>query len=213
MPPPYIEGFRARILGRIHGQQTVNVIHFGSNIAIHDDLQPLNDFLLALANAILACVVEELLPAVTNEWTLEKVEVLRIFPTISDPIEVVSTTDTIGALGPASHSFAASLVNLRSGTAGRHGRGRMFLPPPGEANVATSDIDGPTLVLIIAFLSCMMQKFKIGTGTEDFEWIVLSRTQAGPNNANFNDGAHPIQSVSASAQVAVMSSRRKGHGS
>jgi len=212
MPNPYVEGFKVRIVGSIHGQQTVNVLHFGSNVVLHDDLNNLNTFLEELAQAVLDCVVNSLLPAVSSDWRINKVEANRIFPTASDPIEVVSTTEVFGELPPASHSFAASLVNLRSGIGGRHGRGRIFLAPPGEANVTASDIDGPTLALIAAFLTCMLGKFLVGTGSTNFEWIVLSRTLAGANNANFNAGAFPIKTATPASQAAVMSSRRKGRG-
>ena len=36
MPAPWVAGAQGRILGEIHGQQTVNVLNFGTNSAIAD---------------------------------------------------------------------------------------------------------------------------------------------------------------------------------
>lgn len=212
MPAPWHRGFQVRVVGSIHGQETNNVMNFATNTIINDDPNELRNRLIELATHVLDCIVETFLPAVTQEWRILRVEARQIFPTPSDPIEVPGTDPVMGTLSAASHSFAATLVQLRTGTGGRKGRGRMFLPPVGEGQTSTSDIDGPTLVLITAFLACLAGKFIGANPSTVFRWGVLSRVDAGANNANFNVGFREIITATATPTVALLSSRKKGRG-
>jgi len=212
MPAPWQNGYQARICGRIHGQETVNVLHFADNTVVADDPDEVLNLLIALANALFECVVDTLLPAVSQDWTFTKVDVRRVYPTPSQPFEKLATTPNVGELGVTSVSFAASLMSLQSVLGGRHGRGRMFLPPAGEAQTAVSEIDGPTLALLAAFAACLVTKFVGGGATEPYIIGILSRTQAGPTNATFDAGFHPAASITPKPFVSVMRSRRIGHG-
>lgn len=212
MPAPWHRGFQVRIVGTIHGVQTNNVLNFATNTIINDDPTELQTRLIQLATFVMECAVDALLPAVSSDWTLVRVECRQIFPTPSDPIEVTPDPPSNGELAPASHSFAASLVTVRTGVGGRKGRGRMFLPPAGEAQTLNSEVDGPTLALITLFLTCLAGKF-IGAGaTTDFRFGVLSRVDAGANNANFNVGFREAITITANPLAAVLGSRKKGRG-
>jgi len=213
MPPPYVAGMRVRIVGAIHGQETNNVLNFGYNGTGLPDAQTLQDALINLATNVLECIQETLLPGITNNWTIRRVEAWQIYPTASDPIEVAATGTVTGSLSATSVSFASALVNIKTGVGGRRGRGKMFLPPPGEDEIAASNIDGPTLALITAFLACLAGKFIGGTKTTPYELGVLSRIDAGPTNANFDTGFRPAFSLQANPVVALMSSRKVGVGS
>jgi len=211
MAAPWSAGAQARIIGEMHGQQTVNVLHFATNENVSDP-GSLDTLLLQLATNMLECVIETLLPAVTQDWRAVKVDAKRIFPAVSDPIVATADPGSVGELGVTSVSFASSLVNLRTGGGGRRGRGRVFLPPAGEAQIAQSVIDGPTLVLIAAFCTCVAGKFLGSSPTTDWRLGVLSHKDLTSTGGTFNNSFRIVSSLNPVADVAVMRSRRKGHG-
>lgn len=212
MPPGnWVRGAQLRIIGEIHGQQTVNVLHLGTD-TVADDPGSLNTVLLALAEAMRDCVVEFLLPAVTSDWRFVRTDAKEIFPTQTDPIVVSGTPAQVGELSAASHSFAASLVNLRSGQGGKRGRGRIFLPPPGEGQTANSLIDEPTLVLIAAFTACVAAKFMGAAPETPWHLGILSHKDLTTLGGTFNNSFRVVASINPSAEAAVMRSRRRGHG-
>jgi hypothetical protein len=212
MPAPWVAGAQARIIGELHGQQTVNVLHFGTNSAIADQAA-LDTLLLQLAVAIGECALTTLIPAVTADWKLIRTDAKRVYPTASDPILSTAPANSIGQLSASSVSFTSSLLSLRTGIDGKKGRGRMFLPPPGEAEISQSAMDGPTLTLITAFATCLAGKFLGASPTTDWRLGVLSRKDLGPTGfANFDNSFRIVISLNPVADIAVMRSRRKGRG-
>jgi len=211
MAAPWVAGAQARIHGELHGQQTVNVLNFATNSSILDG-PALDALLLQLATALLDCVIDTLLPAVTIDWRAISTDAKRIYPVVSDPIIATADAGQVGELGVTSVSFSASLLSLRTGGGGRKGRGRLFLPPAGEAQIAQSEIDGPTLALIAAFASCLAGKFLGASPTTDWRLGVLSRKTAGATLAAFDSGFRVCTQLSPVGSVACMRSRRKGHG-
>lgn len=211
MPAPWARGAECRIVGEIHGQQTVNVMHFGTNEVV-DDGSTLDALLLQLAEAMLACVIDTLLPAVSVDWNVIKVDAKQIVPTPGDPIIATADAGSVGELSASSVSFASSLATIRTGGGGRRGRGRIFLPPPGEAEVSASAIDPGTLVLITAFLTCVAGKFLGDAATTDWRLGVLSRKSLTGIGGTFDNSFRVATQLSPVADLAVMRSRRKGHG-
>lgn len=211
MAAPWVAGAQARIIGELHGQQTVNVMNFATNTAIADP-GSLDTLLLQLAAAMLECVVTTLLPAVTQNWTAIRCDAKRIYPEISDPIVATADPDSVGALSSTSVSFAASLVNLRTGTGGKRGRGRIFLPPAGEGEIANSALSGPALALITEFCLCVAGKFLGAGATTDWRLGILSRKDLTGVGGTFDNSFRIVTSLNPVADVAVMRSRRKGHG-
>lgn len=211
MPTPWARGAECRIIGELHGQQTVNVLHFATNEVVSDP-GTLDALLLALATNMLACVIDTLLPAVSIDWKAVKVDAKTIYPAPSDPIIATADAGSVGELGVTSVSFASSLATIRTGTGVRRGRGRIFLPPPGEAQVTASSIDAGTLVLITAFLACVAGKFMGDSPTTDWRLGVLSRKDLAGVGGNFDNSFRLATQLSPVADLAVMRSRRKGHG-
>jgi hypothetical protein len=212
MPSPWSGGAQARIIGRIHGQETVNVLHFATNSVINDQ-GSLDTLLLQLAEALRDCVVEFLLPAVTQDWTFVQTDAKRIAPSTSDPILATGVPGNVGQLGVASFSFASTLVNVRTGQGGKSGRGRMFLPPAGEAQTQNSLVDGPTLVLIAAFTACVATKFMGANPETDWHLGVLSRKKLTAVGGSFDTAFQIATSLNPVAEAAIMSSRKVGRGS
>lgn len=207
----WAHGAQARIVGRIHGQQTVNVFHFGTDLTAND-AGALDTILLQLATALLLCVTEQLLGAVTQDWTVEKVDAKRIFPVLSDPIEATAPAGTVGTDAVTDVSFSASLLSIKTGSAGRRGRGRVFLPPPGKGNVIQSSMDSTIQDQLVAFATCLAEKFMGVSPTSDWHLGVFSRKDASGLFSNFNTGFRLATSLTPKADMAVISRRRKGHG-
>lgn len=201
-----------RVVGTLHGSQTVNVWHFATDEIVNDP-PSLDTILLQLAEAMLECVITTLLPAVTQDWKPVQVEAKRIFPAHSDPILATADAAAQGELGPASVSFASSLVNVRTGQGGRSGRGKKFLPPPGEAQTLNSEMDGPTLQLITEFLLCVAGKFMGANPTTPWHLGVFSRKLSQGVGHDANSGFQVASSLNPTAKLAIMSSRKKGVGS
>lgn len=207
---PLNAGVQVRIVGRIHGQQTVNVLNFGTETPfVRDTVVP---DLTQIATFVLECVVETLLPAITQDWTLEHVAAKHIYPETTDEVVVVPPGDRVGTQGPASHSFACSLMQIRTGGGGRSGRGRNFLPPCGEAQTTASNIDGPTLIFLAQFLACMTGKFVGANATTAWRLGVFSRKKFGGIFANFENSFRPATTLSVSPLAAIMGTRKVGRG-
>jgi len=213
MAAPWAGGAQVRILGKIQGQDCINVLHFATNTQVNDpiDWQPL---LLALATAVLACVADQLLPGVTEDYILTGVDARNIAPFKGDPVFVAAVNDSTGALSPCSVSFAASLVNLRSTRGGRRGHGKVFLPPPGETETQNSLMNPPTQAQIAAFILCMVGKF-VGQGaTEAWRWGVFSPTiNAQLIGGGFDNAFAELTQAIPNNKLAVIRSRKVGSGS
>lgn len=214
MAAPWAHGAELTVKGRIHGSETNNVWHLATNDATFDNPNALNDALVALAEAMLACFVETFLPAVTAEWQLLSVDVRPIHPALGDPVSVAAPALSIGELGPSSVSFACTLVNLKTGGGGKSGRGRKFLPPPDEANMSQSLIDGPVLVQIGLFLACVAGKFLGASPSTPWRLGVYSPTKAkAAIGGGFDNAFRIVTSMAPSTTTAVLTSRKLGSGS
>jgi len=217
MAAPWTLGAQVRIKGLLHGNQTINVLNFASNSTESDTGVP-SPLLVALLTAVIECVMTTLLPAVTSDWEFTGVDGRYIYnsggsPFGSDPIEMPpSSLPAVGELSACSVSFSASLMRVRSGLGGRNGRGRWFLPPPGEAEVTQSSMSTDSFDLLVAFAACMAGKFIGGSATEDFRLGVLSRQLAGTNNTAFNTGFFPAGTLNPVGRLAVIAKRKSGRG-
>jgi len=216
MAAPWSLGAQLRINGRIHGQQTVNVLHFATNETELDVTTP-SPLLTALLAAVVDCIITALLAGITEDWEFVSCDAHFVHNAGGSPIGTdvhiqTAPPDTNGTLGPASVSFAASLVNLRSGIGGKNGRGKMFLPPPGEADTTAGQMSSSVSTALSAFLTCMAGKFGGTTPSTVWRWGVFSRKLGGANYSSFDSGFFPVATASPVVNLAVISRRRIGHG-
>lgn len=217
MPAPWAHGASCRIIGELHGQQTVNVLHFATNTSEFDVGSP-SPLLTALVTAVLACVIETLLPAVTSDWKCVQVVGNFIYnggpgQGNTDAVFATAPANSIGTRGQTSVSFASSLMNIRTGLAGRSGRGRAFLPPPGEADIAQSNIDPTTMDLLVTFLTCLGGKFMGTSPSTDWRIGVFSRKiNAQTLGGGFDSAFIQAGQLSPVSKLAVISRRKIGHG-
>lgn len=210
--PPIVPtaGAQVRIRGRLHGQLTVNVLNFATETPWNVDTISVD--LTALAQAVLDCLVQTLLPVVTSNWTLEGVDAISIYPEKGHQVTVLPQAAAVGAKSAVSTSVESFLVNIRTGAGGRRGLGRAFFPPPGEAEIANSIIDAPTLVLMLQFLACLSGKFMGANPTTAWRLGVLSRTDMAGILGNFPNSFRQAVTLEPSNVVAVMGTRKLGRG-
>ena len=210
--PNYTHGCRVRILGKLHGQDCIQVLNFGTNAEVNDN--PSRDALiLALLTAILACITEQLLDAVTSEYRLVGLEGNEIFPTLGDPIFLAAPANTVGTRGPTSSSVLATLIQIRTGLGGKTHRGRNFWPPAGEADSNVSVLSGDVMTALTEFVTCIANKFIGDAATEQWRLGVYSKKNGPQTTTQFPNGFTEATSMVPSETIAVMGSRKVGRGS
>jgi hypothetical protein len=202
---------QVRIVGELQGQECINVWHVAST-EVFVDFDAWQAALLALAQAMLECAVEKLLPAVTSDYRLVQCDAQMLAPTKTDLFVASAVPSNIGQLGPTSVSFAATLVNIRTGLGGRRGRGKKFLPPPGEAQITTSLVDDDTLLLIAEFLTCVATKFIGSTPTANWHLGVVSEADRKGVGGTYLTAFREAHSLNPVAKLATMRSRKVGRG-
>jgi len=205
--------YEARVVGRIHGQETINVWHFGSDSEAAD--QPALVLLMTqLAQAIIECVIDFWLPACTSDWTLEGCDVRRRFPNPSDPIEVSAPLNSVGQRQPVNTSFETVLLRLRTGLAGKSNRGRKFMPPPGDADITNSVLTSqPVNDFMTQFLDCMRGKFIAPGATTPFRMLIVSQKSLKNQPANWNLATNAVNQMNIEQGVTHLHSRKVGVGS
>lgn len=204
----WARGAELRIVGELHGSITNNVFHFGTDEVVSDE-GSLDTVIQQLAEAMLECAISALLPVVSQDWKLLRCEATRVFPVRADPFIATAPENSVGELGPTSVSFAASLLNLRTGIGGRRGRGKKFLPPAGEANITASELDAGMLALLAAFAACVAGKFMGASPTTFWHLGIYSRVDGGTKFQNFNTGFRVVSSINPQQVVARCGSRKK----
>ena len=210
MPKPYFAHAQVRIKGRLHGQETVNVLNFATNTQINDPLD-LPAFFRQLATDVKDCVETTLAPAVTSDWKFEGCDVKQTAPQLGDIQDIAATPDVEGTLAPTSVSFAAVLMQIQTGGGGKSGKGRVFLPPPGEPQIAQSAIDGATEALFIQFAACLIAKF-IQNATSPWRLGVLSRKKVNNVLPAIDDRFREATNLVIKTDLSSIRSRKKGSG-
>lgn len=199
MPPIMsVDGdrYQVRIKWLLHGQECLNVLNFVNRGSA--------DILTVLVQPILDCIVDNLLPVLSNEITLKGADFKNVSGTTAQEGEIILTADNVGAESVDSlPSFNALVVNLRTNHPGRTGRGKMFLPGIAEDRQETSQVDATFIAAAVAFLACMVTAFVNSDplATPFFHWSVYSRKDT---------AAYPIQTATPNAVIASMRSRKVG---
>jgi hypothetical protein len=206
-------GIRARVVGKISGQDCIQVLHFGVLVPWNVDTITVNNRLKELANAIHDCIVSTLLPAVCNNYTYQFTECAAIFPNQSDFVPNDAVAPDVGQLGEQGVLVGAQLVEVKTGTGGRRGRGRNFWPPSAEINATGGEWNPAALVLIAAFCACMAGKFMEPNPTTDFRFGVYSTTIDNQIGSDFADAFTPAIALVPSPVIATMGTRKLNRGS
>ena len=205
------DAFQVRLVGRMEGQETNNVLHFSAKAAG-------TDVEVDLILVLLTCFITHILPVATSSWTLEKVLWKRVHPTLSNEFEVVT-----GGMGPgggnaaALPSFNSAVFSIRTNTGGRSHRGRMYLPGIPEAATINSSLDNSNAywTALLAFAACVMTNFGGGDlpGSSSFQFQVYSRKLGGSTFPYGSAGFTPVISFIPHTPLGTTRSRKVGRGS
>lgn len=205
----YIE---ARVKGQIHGQRTINIFHFGTSAGIPNQEQ-LILFLQQLGQDIIECAIQQLLGAVTSDWTLEGVDLQQLHPQLTDPVEFAAPANSVGLRAPVNTSFECVIMRKKTGFGGKRKRGRNFLPPPGDADITNSLISSdPVSDFLAGFIVCMTNKFVGADATTTSRMVLLSPKTLKENPGNYNLATTDIAQLSIDTAITHMHSRKVGVG-
>lgn len=201
-----------RMKGQIHGQQCINVFHFGTNeAAVNNDA--IVAMLVRISVAIIQCAVAQLRGGVTSDYRLEGCDAKQLHPFVSDVVESNADPDTIGLRGPVNTSFEAVLFRVKTGGGGRRGRGRHFLPPAGDADITNSLLSGSeSNNFYIGFLQCLSDKFIGAAATDAARLGVLSQKTLKEQPGNFDVAFREAVALDLETRISCMRSRKLGHG-
>lgn len=195
---------RAVVQGKLDGQITENVWHFGTDATVPNWTD--------LANAIIACIISSFKPMAGDAWALDHVGITPIYPSAGDEIIIYPSSPVNGTGLPPLPSFNANLIRIQTGLGGRTHRGRMFLPAVIGNDVQHGQLTDAGYAKVVAFALCLAQKFIFDEGVDAtvFKLGVLSRK--GLTTAT--TATHFVRATNLQPQriVAVMRSRKIGHG-
>lgn len=193
------------VKGRLHGQETNNVMHFGFT-----GLEPQY---AALALAVINCIFTALRPAITEDWTLEMVTVRELWPVKRDPVEVQPQQATAGTGLPGGVSFSSYLIRKRTGLGGRTNRGRIYVAGTIENDVNASRLTDAGLARLQVYVQCLIDTFIPTPGNpKTWELGVLSRKELKAAGATAQTSFTECSNLIAIREVKSMRSRQIGHG-
>lgn len=204
---PYASVIQVVVKGRLHGSETNNVIHFGTN------KNPID--IPGLLIAVTKCIRDNLLPVLSADFVLEKLTGRQLFPAVLDEVEHVPSAVTFTGL-PALPSYCSVLLRFSTGGGGRSGKGRMFLPGVVANDTLNSKLTSNGFNKYLPFIACLVAAFirSVELGTErDWELVVLSRKNAGANYATAGTAVRAVQQISHSNILSTTVSRQLGQGS
>jgi hypothetical protein len=198
---------QVRLHWTLHQQECINVLHFKSF-----GVQAIETNLL---DVIINCIQTTLLPGLSAQLTLNRVHYRSMVPDETVETERLVVANNIG--GDANVSIPttdAAVITLKSLTAGRSGRGRMFVPGIPEDGQTNSRLNPALVAIIVQFLTCMAASFFIGDppAAVRFDWGVFSRKLGGAVAPFSNAGFSSFTAYRANDIIGTMRSRRIGRG-
>lgn len=206
-PAPFASVIQMVVKGKLHGSETNNVLHFGTN------LNPIN--IPALLIAWAACVRNHLLPVLSDEFVLEKLVGRQIWPVVQDEVEHIPANVTFTGL-PALPSYCSVLFRLGTNGGGRSGKGRFFMPAVVGNDTNKSILTSNGFNKYLPFIACLVSEFLTAGDppvAPDYHLVVLSRKNAGANFINAGTAVRPVTSISHSNILSTTVSRQLGQGS
>jgi hypothetical protein len=203
--------YQVRIVGRMEGQETNNVLHF---VCAGADPDVLAHLILVLAQ----CFIDNLLPVLSSSWALEKLVWKRVGPTLGPEIISVPVGAGAGA-GPAAAlpSYCSVVFSIRTALGGKSHRGRMYLPGIPEAVTTNSQLNtaDPFWAALVAFGLCVISEFVVGDppGAPAWQIVVYSRKLGGANFPYTIAGATAVREFVPVQLLGTTRSRKVGRGS
>lgn len=205
------EEYQVKIVGRIDGQETNNIMHFSCPVSD-------SDVDLHLIQVIAQCFIDHLLPVLSSAWTLEKVVWKRVSPTLGP--EFTSIPVGAGAGGGSASalpSFCSAVLSIRTAQGGRSKRGRQYIAGIPEEATLNSTIDSTSDLWegLVAYALCLITGFSIGDPpvANTWQFVLYSRKIGGATFPYGNSGFTPVTDMFPVSQIGTTRSRKVGRGS
>jgi hypothetical protein len=212
MPTPASTGdkFQVRVVGRMEGQQTNNVLHFTAANSI-DDVE------LRLILALAECFITHLIPVSTSAHVWEKIIWKQVSPVLGIEHETVPAGFAAGAgSAVALPSYCSAVISIRTILGGRSRRGRMYIPGiPETANtISAFDTGNAYWTALVAFAACLATKFIGGDppAVNTFQLNVYSRKIGGSTFPYGAPGFVAAKTILPVQQLGTTRSRKVGRG-
>lgn len=210
--PPSAAGaiWQVRMVGEMHGQKTVNVLHFQTPGTV-DDME------LRLIVVLANCFLTHLKPVLSSDFQLKEIryQFMSANPPGTEWVYAVSGGTGAGS-GTALPSFCSAVIGIQGAIGGRSGKGRISFPGIPEDQTIDSQIDpaSPLWAALIAFVACVAAAFiNEGTPGANFvRWIIYSRKLGGAKVPFSIAGATHVLSAAPKANVGTINSRKIGRG-
>lgn len=181
------------LIGHIQGQLIVNVHHFVPPAANEAAFASDEDRQTWAAGLITDwrtnCKTAYLAPK-PNDYTLDeyRVQVLEVPGQFEHRLAAISDLTglpTGGTLAAVSDDLATcGVIRWRTILAGRHFRGRSYIGPLVDADVAQGRLAGGTITNLTGYVTAMSRYIAPGAGvTAGFEHVIYSRPYSAPNGA------------------------------
>jgi hypothetical protein len=211
IPASIGDRYQVRIVGVMEGQQTNNILYFGS---VNGDTDVEVHLILVLA----ACFVTHLIPVMSSVWTLQELRWKRVYPTLgTENITVPPGTLVGGAAATALPSFCSAVVSIRTALGGRSKRGRMYIPgiPESATIVSAFDTGNAFWTAFVAFLACIATNFvQTGPpGANAWQQEIYSRKIGGSTFPLGLSGFESVKTLKPVQQLGTTRSRKVGVGS
>jgi hypothetical protein len=204
--------YEIRILGKLENQDCQNVIHFQA-------LQDGRDIVTDLLVVFYLCFLNQLVPHLSSLYSLDKMEVKRVAPTLGPVWEHAGTTGDVlvgAAEGDGEPSFVSVRTDIRCERGGRSGKGSISIGgiPEGAAVGSAILTTGDFWTHFQSWLDCVRNAFLVGFGldTKHFAIGVISR-KLGVNKPPYATTQFSTAvSMTAKPKVGSQISRKIGHG-
>lgn len=204
--------YQLRLIGRQEGTETNNVLHF---IAPNGD----SDVETHLVVVMVECFIDNLLPALSQDWALIEARWKQVFPALG--VEHIYTPPAPapgGAVANAFPSYVSALTSIRTLEGGRSKRGRMFIAgvPKDAADNSRIDDSSSFWSALVDWLACIATNF-IHTGglpgADQWNMAVYSRKIGGSTIPYGAAGFTSVASLVGSLLLSTTRSRKLGIGS
>jgi len=205
------DAYQVRVVGRMEGQETNNVLHF---VCASSDDDVLTHLILVLAQ----CIIDHLLPVLSSSWALEKIVWKKVSPTLGPEIVSIPVGAAAGAGNAAAlPSYCSVVLSIHTALGGRSHRGRMFIPGIPENTTLNSSLDTTNAMwaAIVAFAACLVTNFVIGDppGAHAWSMCVYSRKIGGSHFPYAGTGFTAMKGIEPHALLGTTRSRKVGRGS
>jgi hypothetical protein len=157
-------------------------------------------------NGLMTEIEPDLVAMQNNNWTYTGATLQRIFPTVTDPIEISETPPAAGdVVGDGLPAYVASVISWRTAIATRRTRGRSFFGGRSESDTEESFLNAGAITLHDTLALTLIGPISTGVGGNTSELTLCVWSPTTP-------GATVVSNHLTRSQVRTMRTRTVGRG-